>query len=109
MHIRRSVTIVEEEARRTLITSIISNSWEAALVGLAVHELLIGDVQGARRTLGRIRELVEPVLREHPDLRYAWNWKIMGLLIEAYLDLGAGRVSEASQLADRAAAGLQAA
>ena len=59
------------------------------------------------RTVGRIRDHVEPVLREHPDLRYPWNWKILGLLIEAYLDVRAGRVSEASLAADRAEAGFQ--
>jgi hypothetical protein len=57
--------------------------------------------------LRRIRELAEPVLREYSDLRYAWNQKIMGPLIEASLDLGAARVSEASPVADRAADGLQ--
>ena len=106
-HMRRSVSVMEEAARAHPDYVPYQEEVGSALVGLAVTELIVGDAKGALRTAGRIGELVEPVLRKHSDLRYTWNWKIVSLLIEAYLDLRAGKVGEASQVADRAAATFQ--
>ena len=77
------------------------------LINLAGTELIAGDAEGARRTAGRVRDHVEPLLRERPILRYPWNYKITALLIEAYLNLRAGRVSEASRVAELAAVAFQ--
>lgn len=107
LHMKRGVSVIEAEARAHPDYLPYQEELEMDLAALAVTELIVGDAEGAMRTVGRIRDHVEPVLREHPDLRYPWNWKILGLLIEAYIDVRAGRVSEASLAADRAAAGFQ--
>ncbi len=106
-HMRRAVSAMEEAARAHPDFVSYQEEVGSALVGLAMTELRLGDVQGALRTARRIRELVEPVLREHPDLRYAWNWKVVSLLIEAYVYIGGGHANEAAQAADRAADGFR--
>ena len=107
LHMKRGVSAIEGAARAHPDYLQYQEEWGGALVWLAVTELIVGDRKGAVRTGRRIRNLVETVLREYPELRFAWNWKIAGLLIEAYVDVMAGRLSEASQLAERAAAGFQ--
>jgi tetratricopeptide (TPR) repeat protein len=107
-HLRRSVALAEDVGRANPDFQRYRDQIGMFLMNLAGTELIAGDAEGARRTAGRIRDHVEPLLREHPDLRYPWNYKITALLIEAYLNLRAGRVSEASRVAELAAAGFQA-
>ena len=107
-HLRRSVALAENAGRANPDFQGYQDQIGMFLNNLAGAELIAGDAEGARRTAGRIRDHVEPLLREHPDLRYPWNYKITGLLIEAYLNLRAGRVSEASRDAELAATAFQA-
>jgi hypothetical protein len=72
-----------------------------------VVELSAGEAREARRAAGRVREVVGPSLRSHPDLRHVRHWKILGLLVESLLDFEEGRVREASWAADEAAAELK--
>jgi hypothetical protein len=78
-----------------------------ALIQLAVVELSAGEEREARRAAERVREVVGPSLRSHPDLRHVRHWKILGLLVESLLDFEEGRVREASQDADEATRELE--
>jgi serine/threonine-protein kinase len=78
-----------------------------ALIQLAVVELSAGEAREARRAAERVREVVGPSLRSHPDLRHVRHWKILGRLVESLLDFEEGRALEASQAADEAAAELE--
>ena len=106
-HGRRSVALAEDLARAHPDNLAFQEELSMGLANYAVAELITGDAQAASRTAGRILELVEPVLREHPEMRYQWNWKIMAHLIEAYVSLAAGRAGDASRAAVLADAGLQ--
>jgi hypothetical protein len=66
-------------------------------------ELSAGRAEGALRAVRRLSAQVEPVLRDHPDLRFVQEHQISGLLIEAIIHLKAGRASEAARITDRAA------
>jgi hypothetical protein len=72
-----------------------------------VVELSAGEAREARRAAERIREIVGPSLRSHPNLRHVRHWKVLGLLVESLLNLEEGRVREASRAADEAAGELE--
>ncbi|MGP0068560.1 MAG: protein kinase domain-containing protein [Isosphaeraceae bacterium] len=69
LHMRRSVSVIEGAARAHPDYLQYQEELGGALVWLAVTELIVGDAKGAVRTAGRIRDLVETILREYPELR----------------------------------------
>ena len=74
---------------------------------LAYIELALGHDKEALEAAQQVSATLEPSLRANPRLRHSAGTMISGLLIEAMVALRRGQPSEASRLADRAAALLE--
>ncbi len=101
----RSVALLKELVRNHPDYFWYQEFFVEALRDHTIMELCAGRGDDARRTLLRMREVVERALREHPHANRSGflEKKGQGLLIEGLIELRAGRVREAARAADQAA------
>ncbi len=107
-HSRQAVAIVERWVRSgpdvaRSFRRIVGIAWR----NLAFNELVLGHDKEALDAAQQVWATLEPSLRANPRLRVSVDTMSTGLLIEAMVALRRGQPSEASRLADRAAALLE--
>jgi tetratricopeptide (TPR) repeat protein len=106
-HLDRAVAIDDEAIRDSPGSFKYQQSLVGTLFDVTLCEFSIGHADRALRSVRRLIELAERVVRRRPELRRIRCYHAAGSLIEAFLLVKSDRPAEATPAVNRAEASLQ--